>query len=354
MNDKKKALKKLIGIIAVEALLFALIVWFFDPFYQYHEPFADIPSVLHDRDNQMPGTIRNFSYDSVLVGSSVVENCDSTYLNEQYDAEFLKVIRASGSVADLLYYLEMAQKEHDLKRVVWGLDVFALQASAEVTLYGDDVPRYLHTTSVLDDIPYLLNKEVLLERIPYMLACASEDKYTGGQAYNWADDKTFGAAAMMRYYDKPKGLETVKQYQTFDREIIGQNVGMLEAQIKAHPDTQYTFFLPPYSMCWWDCAYINGVSDRDFYTLKHVMEVLLKHDNVKLYFFQNDKDIICNLDNYMDLIHYAPDINQYMLEEMADGSHLVTADNWETVLKDMRALVEDIRTDYIYHYYTKE
>ena len=56
----------------------------------------------------------------------------------------------------------------------------------------------------------------------------------------------------------------------------------------------------------------------------------------------------------MDLIHYTPDINQYMLEEMADGSHLVTADNWETVLKDMRALVEDIRTDYIYHYYTKE
>ena len=88
MNDKKKALKKLIGIIAVEALLFALIVWFFDPFYQYHKPFADIPSVLHDRDNQMPGTIRNFSYDSVLVGSSVVENCDSTYLNEQYDAAY--------------------------------------------------------------------------------------------------------------------------------------------------------------------------------------------------------------------------------------------------------------------------
>ena len=159
-----------------EALLFMLIVCFFDPFYQYHAPFLNMPAVLHDRDNQMPGSVRNFTYDSALVGSSVVENCDSAFLNEQYDGEFLKIIRASSSVADLLYYLEMAQKEHELEHIVWGLDIFALQAPAEVTLYEESVPRYLHTVSVLDDIPYLLNKEVLLERIPYMLACAAEGK----------------------------------------------------------------------------------------------------------------------------------------------------------------------------------
>jgi len=56
----------------------------------------------------------------------------------------------------------------------------------------------------------------------------------------------------------------------------------------------------------------------------------------------------------MDLIHYTPAINQYMLEEMAEGRHLVTENNWEEVLEDMRMLVENIRTDYIYHYYTKE
>ena len=109
MSGKKKAFINLIIIIAVEFALVAAVVWFFDPFYQYHEPFLGMKAVLNDRDNQMPGTIRNFQYDTLLVGSSVAENFDTDYLDSRYGCKALKVIRASGSVADLLYYVEMAE-----------------------------------------------------------------------------------------------------------------------------------------------------------------------------------------------------------------------------------------------------
>ena len=59
-SDKKKALRNLVIMIAAGFIMIGLFVWVFDPFYQYHAPFFGLNAVLNDRDNQMPGTIRNF------------------------------------------------------------------------------------------------------------------------------------------------------------------------------------------------------------------------------------------------------------------------------------------------------
>lgn len=332
----------LLGIVAV--------VWFFDPFYQYHQPFPGMKAVLNDRDNQMPGTVRNFAYDSVLVGSSVAENFDSSYLDEHYDCHTLKIIRASGSVADLLYYLEMAQEERELKNVFWCLDLFALEASTEVTLYGDDTPRYLHTETVLDDTTYLLNKEVLLEKIPFMLASAYLGRNTDGQAYDWSHDKEFGAAKAMQAYQKPtENLE--EQDFSQDIPVIAQNIESLALQISSHPDTRYRILFPPYSMMWWDCAKVNGNLEKQFYILEQVMPVLLSLPNVEVYYFQDEEAIVCNLDNYMDMIHYTPQVNQYMLEQMVVGEKQWIAENWEDKLQEMRGLADRIISTEIYRYY---
>ena len=299
-------------------LLVGAIVWFFDPFYQYHAPFFGMEAVLNDRDNQMPGTIRNFSYDSVLVGSSVAENFDSSFLDHQYECETLKIIRASGSVADLLYYLEMAWEEQEIQNVFWCLDLFALEASTEITLYEEDTPRYLHTKTVLDDIPYLWNKQVLLEKIPFMLAAAYLGKNTGGAAYDWSEDKEFSAEKAMQAYEKPDKKQETQDF-TGDILTIEQNITALVDQIKAHPKTQYRILFPPYSMMWWDCARANGELEKHFYVLEQVIPVLLSLPNVEIYYFQDEAEIICDLDNYMDMVHYTPQVNQYMLEQMAAG-----------------------------------
>ena len=330
----------------------AAVVWFFDPFYQYHQPFLGLEAVLNDRDNQMPGTIRNFEYDSVLVGSSVAENFDSSYLDETYDCHTLKIIRASGSVADLLYYLNMAQEERELKNVFWCLDLFALEASTAVSLYGDDIPRYLHTETVLDDTPYLLNKEVFLEKIPFMLASAYMGRNTGGKAYDWSHDKEFGAAKAMQAYQKPA---EVLEEQDFSKDIsvIRQNIENLAQQISSHPDTRYRFLIPPYSMMWWDCAKVNGTLEKQFYMLEQVMPVMLSLPNVEVYYFQYEESIVCDLDQYMDMIHYTPRVNQFMLEQMAAGKKRWDTENWQGELLQMRDLAKRISETEIYRYYQR-
>ena len=350
MEQKRKALNRLCVFIVIELAIVALTVWVFDPFYQYHEPFWGMKAVLNDRDNQMAGSVRNFSYDSVLMGSSVAENFDSSFLDENYDCKTLKLIKSSGSVADLLYYLDMAQREHELKNVFWCLDIPSINSSPVPTLYNDDIPRYLHTKTVLDDAPYLFNKEILFIKIPYMLAAARQNINTDGNAYNWARDKEFSAVRAMQAYDRP-AKRLPEQDFSGDKEDIEQSVALIEEQIEKHPEIQYRFMIPPFSMLWWDCAYTNGTLEKNFYILEQTIPRLLVYDNVEVYFFQNEENIICDLDNYMDMLHYSPEINQYMLEQLCEGNRRVTKENWSETVSDLRRLVQKITEVEIYDSY---
>lgn len=350
MEQKRKALKKLCVFIIIELAIVALVVWVFDPFYQYHEPFGGMKAVLNDRDNQMAGSVRNFSYDSVLMGSSVAENFDSSFLDENYNCKTLKLIKSSGSVADLLYYLNMAQREHELKNVFWCLDIPSINSSPLPTLYNDDIPRYLHTETVLDDAPYLFNKDILFMKIPLMLASAYQNINTDGNAYNWAGDKEFSAARALQAYDRPVKILPEQEFSG-DKEYIEQSVSLIEEQIEMHPEIQYRFMIPPFSMLWWDCAYTNGTLEKNFYILEQTVPRLLVYDNVEVYFFQNEDNIICNLDNYMDMLHYSPAINQYMLEQVYEGKEKVTEENWNEIISELRKLVWKITEEEIYRYY---
>lgn len=350
--EKKRALKVLGILIAIELAVVALFVWFFDPFYQYHEPFMGLQAVLNDRDNQMPGSLRNFTYDSVLLGSSVAENFDSSYLDEVYDCHTIKAIRASGSVADLLYYMDMARENREIKRVFWCLDIFALLSSPEVTLYEDNIPRYLHTTTVVDDIPYLYNKEIILEKTPIMLASSQMGMNTGGHAYDWSEDKEFSAERAMEAYEKPEEILPPIDYSQ-DIPMIQKNVEMVLQEINAHPDVEYIVFFPPYSMLWWDCGHINGFGEEYLYVVEQILTGLVDCENVTVYYYQAEQDIICNLDYYMDMVHYSPEINQYMLESIAADKGRVTTENLTEVLTHLRETYEYIITEGIYQYYEK-
>ena len=352
MLKKRSALKWLAILIAAMMFLSAFITYLFDPFYQYHEPYFGLERVFNNRDYQMVGSVKNLSYDSVLVGSSVAENFDSSFLDKEYDCNTLKIIRATGSAADLLHYLEIAHGKQDLKNVFWCMDIFALTGSTEVTVASDKALKYLHTDTILDDATYLFNKDVLFKEIPLYVAYSVMGINTGGQAYDWSADKEFSAARAMQVYEKP---DEVLAEQPHDEQLalLEQNLSNVLQEINGHPETEYIIMFPPYSMLWWDCGYVNGTGELYLKVLEEALPALTACDNVKLYFFQSERDIICNLDNYMDMLHYSPAINQYMLDKVVEDLNRVTEENVESVLLEMRETYEYIIEEGIYQYYMK-
>lgn len=330
-------------------VLCAGMVVLFDPFFQYHKPLPGLKAVLTDKEYQCVGSLKTFDYDSVIAGSSVSENYNNRWFDEGFDCTSIKAIRSYGATADLCYFLDIAFKEHDLKYVFYNLDPSALSADPVTTYESTGCPMYLYDDNYLNDIEYLLNKDVLFEKIPYMIANSLIGDYDEGNSYNWAQWKEFNSDMILGLYIRKRTINEMKAETCYEQPLEG-NLALLTEQIEAHPETMFKITIPPYSMLWWDNIYRNGDTDSYLYNLEAAMAKLLTYDNVEIYCFLNDREIVTNLENYMDILHYSPEINEYICDSMIEGSHRLTKDNYQQAVTDMRTFSNEVLNDLIQPY----
>lgn len=330
---------------AVLLLLAAGLVFLFDPFFHYHEPLGPLKAVLTKKEYQVPGTLKNFAYDSVIAGSSTAENFNNRWFDEAFDTRSVKAIKSSGVTAQLDYYIRMATEKRTLDYVFYSLDLFALSGDPDTEFPDESMPLYLYDENPFTDVNYLLNRDVIFEDIPYLLAETFLDDYDEGASYNWAQYHSFSRNDALANYARPRERSPEKTEEEY-RPYIDGNVDILERMVRENPDTVFYIFYPPYSLLWWDNMILSGQLDQSLYAAKASMERLLPYENVRLYYFQNEEDVILDLDLYMDPIHFSEDINRWMVEEMAQDHYRVTRENMQEELGRMAQIAEKIRTDY--------
>jgi hypothetical protein len=348
-NSSKKFIKRLGAAVLIILVLIGAVVYAFDPFYHYHKPWFGMKAVLNDKEYQCVGTLRHFDYDALLVGSSVMENNDNSWYNEAFGVTSIKAIRSYGATADLCYLMDVAYESHNPKYVFYNIDPSSLYGEPVTTYESTGCPMYLYDKNPFNDIQYLFNKDVLFEKIPYEVASSFIGDYDENLSYNWAKWKTFGPElALGLYFRSPEVKEMLPEDYYQDK--LEANIALLTAQIEAHPDTQFIFFYPPYSMLWWDMSYREGESDAIVYCEKEMTKKLLSYDNVRVFCFQNEPEVTTNLDNYMDTIHFSPDINKLMLDQIVAGEYEMTLGNYEEILDGVKSFVDDTVNTYIVPY----
>lgn len=325
------------------------LVILFDPFFLYHKPLPGLKAVLTDKEYQCIGSLKTFDYDSLIVGSSVSENYNNRWFDEGFDCTSVKAIRSYGATADLCYMLDIAFKEHDIKYVFYNLDPSALSADPVTTYESTGCPTYLYDDNYFNDIQYLLNKDVLFEKIPYLIANSFIGDYDEGNSYNWAQWKSFNEDMILGLYIRKPSVTEMKPVDYY-QENLDANIALLTKQITAHPETDFKIFIPPYSMLWWDNIYRTGETESYLYNMEYAMEQLFMYDNVELYFFLNDKEVVTNLNNYMDLLHFSQDINEYIYHCLTEGSHRVTKENYKEIMTDMHDFAYEVVNELILPY----
>lgn len=340
-----KFIRRFFLVAAVLLLLAAGLVFVFDPFFHYHKPIGPLKAVLTKKEYQVPGTLRNFEYDSVIVGSSTAENFNNRWFDETFGTQSVKAIKSSGVTAQLDYYIRMATEERDLKYVFYSLDLFALSGDPDTEFPDASMPLYLYDSNPFTDVKYLLNKDVIFEDIPYMIAESFLEDYDEGTSYNWAQYHTFSRSDALGNYDRPQEIEEEKSEEEYRPNIDG-NIDILERMVRENPDTVFYVFYPPYSLLWWDNMIRSGQLSQSLYAAEASMERLLAYDNVRLYYFQNEEDVILDLDLYMDPIHFNADINRWMVEEMAQDHYRITSENYQQEIEKMKRIAERIRVEY--------
>lgn len=333
MDGKKKWLAAFGLTVATGLVGMAALVAWIDPFFQYHKPLKWFPYLIENQLCQNPGIAKQFEYDSVLLGSSMTVNFNTLWFDEYFGLNTVKLTYNAARPLDQDTILEVIEKYHgEVEAVFLGVDVTTYSRPVDERAY--ELQTYLYDDNLLNDVNYWWNKDVLLNYVlePFCLKKEMDDIHT---LYNkWYDPGQFSAPKVLESYSPSKGIGG-------DLDNVTRNMEEhILPYIREHRDTQWYVFFPPYSILFWHSALQEGEVDARLAEYRTIVETLLECDNVQVYFFANDADIICNLDNYSDYTHYSREVSLYVTRCMAEGKKRLTSENYEEELEKLKALAE--------------
>lgn len=317
---------------------FAAIIIYIDPLFHYHAPLEDYSYPMYDERYQNDGITRNFIYDGIITGTSMTENFKTTEADRLFGADFIKVPFSGGTYKEISSNLQRAYNAgKDIKYIIWGLDYSMLVLDKDAYRHRG-LPTYLYNDYLLDDVNYVLNKAMLSRTWDVVEYTESGEKTTSFDAYkNWSEGQTFGAEAVMNMYTLGEKAEQEQALTETEREMAAQNVQQNVIDLVcAHPETTFYIFFPPYSISFWDDQANRGCVNRVIDATEMAVRELLKCPNIKLYSFYANFELVCDLDNYMDWIHYGEWINSQILEWMCNDEYLLTEDNYQEHIEVIR------------------
>lgn len=306
------------------------LVVIYDPFFQYHKPVDQWNYTIDNQTSQNPGIAKNFDYDSVILGSSMTINFNTDYFAEIMGLNTVKLCYNGAFPKDNANILPIVQKTHpDVKNIFWGIDIHNYKVQENIQAFS--TPDYLYDDNPWNDLPYLLNKEVILNYI-----ILPHEDTSMSDAYSFWRYTNFSEQVALANYSLPQ--EGPMLEDDVYLEAIKRNLEKyVFPYLKEMPETTFSFFFPPYSILYWNSSNISGDINALLAGEQYMMEEFLRYPNAKVFYFQNNWDIVTNLDNYSDYYHYSNIINDYMTECFADGTNEVNAENLEEVMEQMKS-----------------
>lgn len=285
---KNTAIKWIIGILAAAAaavLIFILSIFAIDPMFHYHAPLKFLSYPLVNERYQNNGIVKHFDYDSVITGTS-----------------------------------------------------------------KGDSPDYLYNDSSLDDIKYFFDPVVVKLAGSVVKSTVTGRAATSFDVYeNWSAGYEYGRDEVIKSCELNASASKMQQLTDADRAVVTENLNEnVISIVKAHPETTFYFFYPPYSIAHWGMEINNGQLDRTLGAENLITKELLKYDNVRLYSFRCNSELICNLDNYKDAKHYGEWVNSQMLQWMKNDEYRITEENLAEYEKNADDLIKSYDYDQLF------
>jgi len=230
-------------------------------------------------------------------------------------------------------------KGDSVKRVFLAIDESSYSGDIDQTKFA--IPEYLYDDNYLNDVKYLFNKDVILDYI-LRAAADSKDKSDWNMIYKpWWQDEHYQKALVLMYYEPAPIAEEAPDTKMFIERIAANLEQNILPFIEEHPETTFTVFYPPYSILYWNNVCRGKELETVIEKYRYMTKRLLEYENVEVFFFQNQEEIICNLNNYADYTHYHGRICRFMVECFANGDCRVTEENLDNELDKLYRLAKD-------------
>ena len=315
----------MLGLAACAGLTFVI-----DPFEQYRES-SILP--LYDQESyNNPGIARNYDYDAVILGTSMVEMSNPSVIDECFSVSSVKLPMRGSHTAQMGWQLDhifhyKQQRGETLALAILGVDAYSMMGPVDDM---EEIYDYLWNDNVLDDVNYLLNRDVLLVRIPRILKNIGKPTATKrDDMYKWTD-VVFAAKSV--YDATEKNPQKPMQDAEYRIERSTANIeNHIGRYVAAHPETKFLVYMPPYSVAYWYLMTREGISEQQFRSRARVCELLLGYENVEIYDFSSRIEWITDLDEYFDYSHHSSAVSDSIMRAMAagDGRVYTTQQMWD-------------------------
>jgi hypothetical protein len=322
------------------------IVWV-DPFQQYHLASRYPPRFyfLHHRYIN-PGLARNQAYDTVVSGSSIMENTPNDLVAKLCGGSAVNLSMPAMSASEQRLMLETAFANRPLKRVIAVLDFNEFAGTPEERQdVAGPLPRFLYDRNPFNDLPYVLSWDVLVKARRIVTGDTSE-RFTGdpNAAWFWGNVVRFGREQVLRGLDLANLNARYRQPQ---RTLPGMQASFehnLLPLFSMHPETEFDLVWPPYSiLVWLDFAQRDQL-EVSLAFKRYVFEATRALGNVRVIDLQSEKSITHDLDRYDDIYHFDPAVNATLIEAACRGRNRVDARSVDAIERELRAQLAVVGT----------
>ncbi len=340
-------------IVLVLALLPGVLVMYkFDPYLFLGTQPSPRIYVPNER-FQIPGMARHEDYDTIILGTSMIENFSDKYVSEKLGAKALRLPLNASYITEQKMILDMAQKHRDVKTVIWGIDYRTVDIPlGELYTKNVKLPEYMYDEKGINDWKYVVNHNnfyLALKQYQMRKTGVNPYKYfiTDREVLNTWNWQRFGRDLLLTDYkdlymgkkdvfDKINHLPLEVIQKTVDEELI--------KTIEKYPDTRFVLLFPPKSILWFKLLDQKNMLEDKLEALTYVVDKAVAYDNVEVYNFQNVFELTEDIDIYLDITHYSNKGNIFMTDAIAKKQYMT---NPESFRRDCKELIDRVRSDEI-------
>ena len=359
-------------IFLIIVLYSSIAIYIHDPLQVWHKPFfrKEFQTYSYTIRESAKAMIRDYDFDSVIIGNSHSENTSSKKANEIIPGknEFFNLSISGSTAYEKKIFLDYLFKQKNIKQVIYLLDSNYLSQKTETKTFPVKNYDFLYNSNSFDDYKIYLNDRYFF----CSLLFRNNEKCTGkkldaDRPYAWDNEEKykkrfggFGNWIKNREHSQIKDLfkdilKTPKKINNnpIDEEYIFKSHEYIDKYlytlISKHKDTKFYVVFPPVSNI--KLALMVRDKEQSFAKsidmLKYITEQNKKYDNIELYAF-DDIEYIGDIKLYKDASHFNTDINYFILEAIAKKEHRLTADNVEDYIKKVTQKAYNVDFDYYY------
>jgi hypothetical protein len=342
----------------------------FDPWQLFHQPWFRSQVFISNSRFQNAGLINSYDFDSVILGNSMAENFSAHEASQALGGTFINLSMAGSLFSERQIVLEHLFRRKKIRQLIISLDH---TPNIRPGQYNQDLSpdkyAFLYNWNPLDDFRLyfdvklfrcwnFMEKNSCWQEIPGAARVKSQE-----ELYKWFPYyvNAFGGAAAWCGWSRQSPpfkiflQEIIRvaaeiQQEKKDRwtdEFIAEcrhnSVTSFEQHIlpliKAHPETKFFLFFPPYSRLWYAMQeqYYVGYYQSYVFFIEDMVKTVETFSNVKLFGFDN-QSFTADIANYKDQSHYHKKINSKILYLMADKTGLLREANLEAYLQAIKEL----------------